>query len=473
MPDAQPLPTAWLPVALAGLAVVLTVMGWWWLQHKSADIAIAVLPFRSLSQDSANDYFADGLTDEIIRNLSVIEGLAVRSQTSSFAFKGKPRDVREAGKQLEADYILEGSVLRGGQQLRINIQLIRARDDFPLWSSRYDREMTDIFTIQDEISRAVVNSLRLKLGRGRRRYETGAEAYDVYLRARALETQKGLLGGPQNIALFEEAIVKDPAFAPAYAGLAAAYAFRSGATDAVEEELVKMRAAAEKAIQLDPLLGEAHDALGWVYAREGQWKRSEESFRRAIDLDPGRSMSYVDFALNLLLPLGRIEESIRQLRIAEKNDPLSPVVHDFAALMLLPAGRYEEAANHCQKLPEDYSAKAECLGRARLGQGRIDEAIKLLSTSDRPLNRAYLGYAYARAGRRGEAEKLAVALGRPFQQALIFAGLDDKDRALEALDRMTELGPVRVGRALNYPELALLRGDPRVKSIRKRVGLPE
>ena len=118
----------------------------------------------NLSQDPANDYFADGLTDEIIRNLSIIDGLAVRSQTSSFVFKGKPRNVREAGKQLEADYILEGSVLRAGQQLRINAQLVRVRDDFPLWSGRYDRELTDVFAIQDEISRGIVNSLRLKLG---------------------------------------------------------------------------------------------------------------------------------------------------------------------------------------------------------------------------------------------------------------------------------------------------------------------
>ena len=152
----------------------------------------------------------------------------MRSQTSSFAFKGKPRNVREAGKQLEADYILEGSVLRAGQQLRINAQLVRVRDDFPLWSGKFDRELTDVFAIQDEISRGIVNSLRLKLGRGRRRYETSPEAYDLYLRARALQIQRGLSGYDQSIGLFEEAIAKDPSFAPAYAGLAAAHAARSG-----------------------------------------------------------------------------------------------------------------------------------------------------------------------------------------------------------------------------------------------------
>ena len=159
----------WLTTTLAGLALVLAVGGWWWVRHKSAPIAIAVLPLNNLSEDPGNEYFTDGLTYEIIRSLSIIEGLAVRSQTSSFAFKGKPRNVREAGKQLDAEYILEGSVLRSGQQLRINVQFIRVRDDFPLWSGKFDHELTDIFAIQDEISRGIVNSLRLQLGRGRRR----------------------------------------------------------------------------------------------------------------------------------------------------------------------------------------------------------------------------------------------------------------------------------------------------------------
>jgi adenylate cyclase len=162
----------WLLVALGVLAAGAAATGWWWVQHRGAPIRIAVLPLENLSHDPSNDYFADGLTDEIIRNLSVIEGLAVRSRTSSFALRGKQRNVREAGKQLEADYILEGSVLRAGQQLRINAQLVRVRDDFPLWSGRFDRELTDVFAIQDEISRGIINHLRLKLGRGRRRYET-------------------------------------------------------------------------------------------------------------------------------------------------------------------------------------------------------------------------------------------------------------------------------------------------------------
>ncbi len=465
----------WLTVALAGLAVALAATGWWWAQRKSGPIAIAVLPLEDLGHDPAGNYFADGLTDELIRNLSIIDGLAVRSRTSSFALKGKPHNVQEAGRQLEADYILEGSVLRAGEKLRINIQLVRVRDDFPLWSGRFDREQTDVFAIQDEISRGVVNNLRLTLGRGRRRYETSVEAYDLYLRARALPIQRGLVGSSESISPFEEAIAKDPAFAPAYAGLAAAHAVLSGGADSDHraDNLLKMRTMAEKAIQLDPLLAEAHAALGIACARDGQWEQSEKSFRRAIELDPSRSTTYVDFIQNFLTVLGRIEEALHQLRIARKTDPLSARVRSTLAYVLISAGQYDEAADHCLRLPADFQDKSQCLGRARLGQGRIGEAIEILATSTRPVDQAYLAYAYARAGRRDEAEKLAAVLPNPFQQARVFAGLGDKDRTLEALNRMATQGPVRIGRTLNNPEFALLRGDPRLKALRKKVGLPD
>jgi TolB-like protein len=463
----------WLLPALAGCAVVLGALVWWWVQTESTPIAIAVLPLQNLNQDPASDYFADGLTDEIIRNLSIIDGLAVRSQTSSFAFKGKPRNLHEVGKQLTADYILEGSVLRSGQHLRIDTQLVRVRDDVTLWSGKYDRELTDVFAIQGEISQGIVNGLRLKLGRGRRRYETSLEAYDLYLRARAVEIENvsPLSGTDRAIGFYQEAIAKDPTLAPAYAGVALAYAYRSGTIDVDREDLLtKMRAAVEKAIQLDPLSGEAHIALGVSQARYGQWEQSEKSFRRAIELDPNSSMSYAYFAMYHHLPLGRIEESLQQLRVAEKSDPLSPQVHGLLAYVLISARRYDEAAGHCEKA----SNRTGCLGRTRLEQGRIEEAIQLLGASTAGLDRAYLGYALGRAGRREEAETLAATLQRnPFQSALVFAGLGDKDRTFEALNRFTAQGPVRMGRALTFPEFALLRGDPRLKALRKKAGLPE
>ena len=453
-------------VGLAGLAVVLAAVGWRWIQQRNTPIAIAVLPLENTSHDLANEYLVDGLTDELIRNLSIIDGLTVRSRTSSFSLKGKPHNIREAGQQLQVDYILEGSVLRAGQQLRIDVQLVRVRDDFPLWSGRFDRELADVFAIQDEISLAIVNNLRLKLGKGRRRYETSVEAYDLYLHARALPDQRDRRPAIEAAGIYRQVIAKDAQFAPAYAGLASAYAASSaqGFRDEHGDELAEMRAAAEKAIHLDPLLAEAHSALGMVYARDGQWALSEESFRRAIELDASNSQTYDDMSTWLLWPLGRIDGALRQMRLAEKADPLSSFIQQRLGSVLISAGRYEEAAAHC-------AGEAECLGRARLGQGRIDDAIQLLSTVENP---RYLRYAYGRAGRREEAEKLAATLApNAFSQAIIYAGLGDKDRTLEALDRVTGLGAVRIGRALNSPEFALLRGDPRVKALRKKVGLPE
>jgi tetratricopeptide (TPR) repeat protein len=169
-----------------------------------------------------------------------------------------------------------------------------------------------------------------------------------------------------------------------------------------------------------------------------------------------------------------VEEALHQLRIAEKNDPISPQLQFNLGWLLISAGRYDEAAKYCNKLTADYLGRSMCLGRALLGQGRTEEAIRIFIKSKDRSDRAYLGYAYARSGRREEAEKLAIDLSaRPLQQALVFAGLGDKERTLEALGSMAVVGPVRMGSILSLPELALLRGDPRLKALRKKVGLPE
>jgi adenylate cyclase len=474
--DATPLRSRrrpWLLAAVGAVAIAFGTFGLWWFGRQSAPIPIAVLPLINLDRNSDNDYFADGLTSEIIRNLSIIDGLAVRSQTSSFAFKGKQQNIRDAGKQLSAQYILEGSVFRSGQQLRINARLVRVRDDFPLWTGGYDEEVADVFGIQRKISQGIVNHLRLKLGQGRRRYETSAEAYDLYLRARTLQIRHGEPGRDQSIGPLEEAIAKDPSFAPAYASLAMAYAIRSGQfRQDIPDEVRKLRAAVEQAIRLDPLLAEAHAAWGMLYARDARWVESEKSFRRAIELDPGSSASHTSFAYHLR-SLGRVKEALEQLRIAEKNDPLSPQLQFVLGWTLIAAGRNDEAVGYCNKLPAEYPNRNMCLGRALLGQGRTEEAIRVFVESGVRANRAYLGYAYARSGRREEAEKLAMDLS-PQPRAVIFAGLGDKERALEALDRMAIIvGPVRVGSILSLPELALLHGDPRLKALRKKVGLPE
>jgi serine/threonine-protein kinase len=471
-----------ISVAAALLAAIAATTAWWWIEHRGAPIAIAALPFINLGQDSANDYFADGLTSEIIRNLSIIDGLAVRSQTSTFAFKGRPRNIHEAGKQLAADYILEGSVLRAGRQLRINAQFVRVRDDFPVWSGKYDRELTDVFVIQDEISRGIVNSLRLKLGRGRRRYETSVEAYDLYLRARSLEMLPLLTGIDRSVAPFEQAIAKDPSFAPAYAGLAAAHAARTGFDEFNPAErageMSKGWAAAQKAIQLDPLLAEGHDALGMMQAREAQWPQAEKSFRHAIELAPGDPLWRHHFVQCLLFTLGRVAEALRELRLAEQADPLSPAVHVSLRAALTMLGRFEEAEADCMKMAVTPEQKNACEVNVLVRKGKAAEAIPFLEArwSGRLTapGAAELGVAYAKAGRREDAERVAAIVPRPLTKAAIFAALGDKDRAFEALNRAVPLGPIRMGRdVLISPRFALLRGDPRLNVLHRKVGLPE
>jgi tetratricopeptide (TPR) repeat protein len=280
----------------------------------------------------------------------------------------------------------------------------------------------------------------------------------------------------RSIGTFEQAISKDPSFAPAYAGLGSAYALRSIGfpVDHPSDELQKMRTAVEKAIELDPLLAEAHEALALVYSRYGQWEQAEESFRYAIQLDPNRSVTYPEFALYLLRVLGRNNEAIQLLRIAERADPLSPEIQSAMGFLLIAAGRFNEAAEHCSKMSAEDPLKKICLARVRIGQGNFSEAIQLLLEEDRnPARRGFLGYAYARAGSRNEAEKMAAASGYANEKALIFAGLGDKERTFEALEGMASLGPQRIGIYLNIPELALLKDDPRLKAFRKKVGLPD
>lgn len=465
----------------AGLAVVAIAALSWYLLAPRGPITIAVLPFQNVSGNSADDYFADGLTDEVIRDLSLIDGIAPRSWTSSFAMKGSTRPVREIGRELQAEYLLEGTVLRNGAQLRVDVQLVRIGNDRPVWSGRFDRQVTDVVAIQDDISRGVVNNLRLSLGAGRRRYETSFEAYDLYLRARSMELQRGLPGLSDSVDAFQAVIEKDSAFAPAYAGLALAHAARSGQFRFdLPAEAVRMRAAATRAVELDPLLTEAHDALGIALARDSNWRESERSFRRAIELNPGNADAHRHFAIYMLLAVGRIDEALEQFGLAERRDPLSAELHFQAAYALLSAGRFDDASRRCEKLPADFWGKPECTSRVLLGKGRVDEAIGVLEARYRegvPEGsevRGYLGYAYARAGRRADLDALSSNLSgmNPFNMALISAGLGDKDRCLEALERATIAGPGRLGWALGFPEYAVLRGDPRVATLRARVGLP-
>jgi serine/threonine protein kinase/tetratricopeptide (TPR) repeat protein len=433
---------------------------------------IVVLPLKNLSAEPDSDYFVDGLTDEIIRNLAVIEGLAVRSRTSSFAFKDKPHNVRDIGDQLGANLVVEGSVLRSGTKLRINAQLIQVAGDVPLWSDRFDRELKDIFAIQDEISRAIVNKLRLTLGRGQRRYDTNLEAYDLYLKARALVDRRGVDNAQKAAELFEQVVTKDPAFAPAHAGLANAYAFLSTPNVGIPFETAYpiMRPAAVTALQLDPLLAEAHAAMGWVYSYERDWANAEKAFQQALTLNPSLTQIYTSYSISTLQPLGKHDEALRLLQVALQNDPLSLDVQREIGQVQLLAGRYEEAIETLQRayaVEPDFPFVSFYLARALMITGRLADA-SLLERAG-PVCRAH---AYTMTGQRAEAEKLAAAMDNPYAEAMVYAFMGDKERTFEALERVATSAPHRLGRLLMAPELAGLRGNPRVVALRRKFGLP-
>jgi serine/threonine-protein kinase len=458
-------------VSVAALALAALLATWWPKPHAPA---IAVLPLTNLGADPNSGEIADGLTDEIIRQLTMIRGLDVRSRASSFSFKGTPPDVREAGRQLQSDFLLTGSVLRSEGRIRINAQLVRVSDDATVWAGKFDRDMKDIFGIQDEISRSIVNELRVKLDQRPRRYDIDVAIYERYLRARSLSERKDRDTLRTAIALYKEVAASEPRFAPAYAGLADAYADYEFWGVNYEDTYSEVRDAASKALALDPSLPEAHAAMGLVFARDRQWQLAERSFRHSIEINPNLSRTHRAFAFWLLYQQGRLDEAQRELQLALKHDPLSLDVRRMMAYVQLSAGKYAEALDNCRyvlKADPGFPLIRLVLARALLLTGNGSESIAVLEAM-RPNHAPELGYAYAIAGRQAEAEALAqAAAGVPLTDAVIRAGLKDRERTLAALERAASIGDPKIGATLTYPELAFLRDDPRLAAFRRRLGL--
>lgn len=444
---------------------------------------VAVLPFQNLSAEPETDYFSDGLADEIIRNLSMIDGLQVRSRTSSFAFKDQPRNLREVARQLNVNLVLEGSVQRAGNRLRVNAQLVRVHDDTTVWSDRYDRDIQDVFAIQDEISSSIVTQLRLQLRTGRRRFHTTPENYDTYLRGLALS--QGMLPGEpaklqEALRLFQEVVAKDPEFAPGHLGMARVWSKISfSRRTTFEGAFEQTRAATEKSLQLDPLLPEAYGFLGELSVRDLDWSRAETHYRRALALDPNLSETRSAFALVVLVPLGKMDEALSQARKAVELDPLSSETSQTLLLVLYVAGRFDEMVHLCQRIlasdPNNIYVQ-HMYGRSLAQKGKLAEAIAIFEKMpDPPGTNRYLGYAYAKIGRRADAERLAALpdQGQFRRDALIYSGLGDADRTMEALTRMAAERDLAANLYTVFPELTFLRGHPRFKEFRRKLNLPE
>jgi serine/threonine-protein kinase len=439
--------------------------------------AIAVLPFDTSDKAAGSDALADGLTDEIQRHLAVIRGLALRSSGSSFAFKNRPRDLHEVGSRLGVDFVLEGSVSRADETVRVEARFTRIADGAELWKSTFDRNARSLPAVPADISLAIVNQLRVALGQGQRRYDLDPDLYYRLLQARGFHARRGADNSAKAAELFQQVVSGAPDYAPAWAGLANALAQLSRPSPG--EEIIppdpRLGPAALKAIQLDPLLAEAHAGLANLYARDRNWVNARMSFLKAIALNPTLSEIYNDLVLAVLLPLGDTAEALRQLDAARVVDPLSLDVMRTQALVFVEAGRYADAIENCRWIMQHDPAFPYVdvwLGRALYLSGRHEEARAALERAG-PEFWGYVGYLLAVSGRREEAEALAAQhADSPSRTMLIYAGLGDKDRAFHALERTSEINWWRAATWLHRPEMALLRDDPRMPALRRTLGLP-
>ena len=454
---------------------------------------IAVLPFVNASPVPDNDYLSDGINDELIDALAKVEGIRVASRTSVFALKGKPQDVRAIGALLDCPVVLEGTVRRSGQQLRITAQLTSTEDGHLVWSQRYDRLMDDAFAIQDEIARTIVNTLRatsfadvapLPL----RRHTDNARAYSLYLKGRFewnRRTQDGIATG---IEYFEQAIAEDPNYAQAYTGLADCYALHVDYRSVpVKEGFESAKAYARKAIELDDTLAEAHASLAWVlFIYDWDWEAADREFRRAVELDPRYAPAHQWFAF-LLASKGAMSEALLESHTAVELDPGSASARRSLAAAYFYARRYDQARYHFERAvamnPNSEEAYRLC-GLTLAVEGRLDESIQLLREAvAMPIagsyTRASLGYALAVAGHRAEAEEILVRLRAEADEhyvsavafATILIGLGDHEGALDAAEQAFEERRGWMAYLRVNPLLDPLRGHPRFQALVERMRL--
>jgi TolB-like protein/Tfp pilus assembly protein PilF len=458
-----------------------------------SEASIAVLPFANLSGDKDNEYFSDGLAEEILNALTKLHGLKVAARTSAFAFKGRNEDIRLIGETLHVTHVLEGSVRKAGSRLRITAQLISIADGCHVWSERYDREMTDIFAIQDEISQAIVTVLKLKLAKparralGRRPVEP--EAYESYLKGRFFWNKRTESDLNRSIEYFIRAIELDPAYALAYAGLSDAYVLLGiFGVRAPGDVYPKARAAAERALEIDETLAEPHAALGHVLtAYDWDFQGAETEYKRALDLNSSYPTAHQWYG-HLLVVMGRYAEGIAKVTRARDLDPLSVPINAFVGLIYMKARKSREAVEAARKgvdLDPNNPFALWILARALDAQNELSESVAESEKAARlsgggQASTAQLGCAYARIGDTAKAHKIIDQLAElsrtkyvsPYDIAIIYTGLGEKDLALEWLEKAYEERAVRL---LELPDPAFdtLRSDPRFQDLVKRIGLPQ
>jgi TolB-like protein/Tfp pilus assembly protein PilF/DNA-binding XRE family transcriptional regulator len=456
--------------------------------------SIAVLPFRNLSMAVENDYFCEGLAEELISALTRIKGVFVVARGSAFSFKGKDTDVREIGRRLNVDTILEGSVQRVGDQLRITTQLVNANNGFQFWSERFDRLTTDVFDIQDEITLAIVEQLKVELLAKERvavlaNKQENLESYNLYLKGRFYWAQR-----PQGIAkaieFFERAIDKEPTSARARAGLADCYvtlgSWENGTLPPIDA-MRKAKAAATAALHLDNRLAEAHATLAYrTMHHDWDWETSETQFQRAFDLNPNYAVCHHWYS-HYLMAVGRTEESLRASKRCLELDPLDLVINIHMAWHYHFAHQYEQAIEQCWQTSELHPKSfwpAWFFGLAYEQQGQIDRAeeelrVAVKMSGDVTFASAALGHLYGTVGKTTEArsifDELTARASRSYVPAydiaLVCVGLGWKDQAFGYLSQAHEERSGWMTYINVDPRLDPLRDDPRFTDLLHRVHL--
>jgi len=461
--------------------------------------SIAVLPFSNLSADKEQEYFCDGMAEEIINALTHVEGLRVVARTSAFSFRGKETDIREIGRRLNVETLLEGSVRKAGNQVRITAQLINVADGYHLWSEKYDRKIgdmccpEDIFAIQDEISLAMVEELKGKLLRKEKaaivkRHTEDLEAYNLYLKGRHFWNKRTEESLKKSIEYFKEAIKRDPRYALAYAGLADSYiTLRDYSSVSPKEVYPKAKKAVRKALEIDGTLAEAHTSLAQLRFREWDWEGAEKESKRAIQLNPGYATAHHWYAFNLMY-MARFDEAIEEIKRAQELDPLSLVISRNAALVFYFARDYNRALEELKKTQEmdlSFSLTHTWLAYVYLQKGMYKEALREVqkeSDIHRLLNpqvEAAKGRAYARMGKRGEARKILddllerakKAYVPPILLADLHFALGEKDQGFKWLNKGYEERDSTVLEIKVDPGFDSVRSDPRFITLLKKIGL--
>jgi len=459
--------------------------------------SIAVLPFVDMSSQKDQEFFCDGLAEELFNALTKIEKLQVASRTSAFQFKGKAHDIHEIGKKLKVQTVLEGSVRKARNRLRITAQLVNVADGYHLWSEKYDRDMEDIFAIQDEISLAIVDKLKVRLlGEEKdnlvKRYTDNIDAYNLYLKGRYFWSKRTEEGLKKGIEYFKKAIEKDQHYALAYAGLADSYSLLCSYHILLPKgSIPRAMTAARRAMEIDDALAEAYEALAHLrILYDWNWSEAEQEFKRAIQINSGFATAHQRYSL-LLTVMGQLDQAIAQIKQAQELDPLSLIINTDVALISYIARQYDRAIEQCRyviDMDRNFGVAHFALGLAYEQKGVYQEAIaelqKGIATSGGiTVMTGALGHTYAVSGKRDKAQKVLRELKElskrryvsPYSIATIYIGLGEKDRAFEWLQKAYEDRSVwLIHLHLKVdPRLDSLRSDPRFTVLLKKMGLEE